>query len=215
MYCSRCGKEINYESRFCVDCAYEIAHEANAAAKRAGTVTGTVKLPSSIPENKQQTVNAAPCKHLAKEAAVAEIASLPAVSVASEAEPQKCESISERNNAKVGLGKAIASLIMSESTWLLFLLGTIMVSISYTYAEPVIGGFAFLASIPLSIISFIFSVSGINLFKRRSAADCKKPVATLVLSIIGLVNSAVYLLYMFIIFATMVWGCSVAMYSLL
>ena len=35
MYCSRCGKEIDYDARFCVECAKELAYESALAASRA------------------------------------------------------------------------------------------------------------------------------------------------------------------------------------
>lgn len=92
-------------------------------------------------------------------------------------------------NAKAGLGGAIASVVMSD-------IGCTLASVSIYFALIAIelGYLMLFSALPLLIISLIQGIKSIRIYRQCISSGCKKPVATLVLGIIGLVASAIGLL---------------------
>ena len=183
MYCSRCGKEIDYDARFCVDCAKEIAYESALAQSRAKEAKAA----------KAEAVNES----------VANQAPAYVVPVARPAGSANSTPVSsDPNEAKFGLGKAIGSLVMSNVAVFLS-----YISIFAAIASPGFAMFLLFASLPLAIISLVQGIKSIKAFTSRSRAGYKKPVVTLVLGIIGLATAAlaliIFIIYFFAIIAIM------------
>lgn len=92
-------------------------------------------------------------------------------------------------NAMFGFGKALTSTLLS-------FFGFIMAYVAY-FVALFNGDFpVWIFSLPMGIISLVFGIQSINCFKARRA-PCARPVATLVLGIIGLIFGAISLLFTF------------------
>ena len=91
-----------------------------------------------------------------------------------------------------GFGKALTSTILSVVGFIFFYVAMLL-----SIASPIAAVFGFIFSLPLVIIPMIFGIQSIKVFKRTSAPD-PKPVATLVLGIVGLAMSALTALLLFI-----------------
>jgi len=179
MYCTRCGKEINYDSRFCVDCAKQLAYEATLAASR---------IEAEEKKNADSAAPVAPNSEVALAPAQASaVVEAPAVVAAPAANAP-----AEPNN---GLGKAIAALIMSNVG---FFVGYF--SIFFAIFAPGLGILMLLGGVALAVVSLIFGIKCIKTFTTFSRAGLKKPVATLVMGIISLATAAVSLLIFMIFF---------------
>lgn len=105
----------------------------------------------------------------------------------------------DRDNRMYGFGKALASTIMSESAFFALLFSFFffleMVVIEGGPIEVMIGFISYLAVVALIVIALILGIKSIGTYSRRSREGCAKPVATLVLGIIGVVGSALALFY--------------------
>ena len=84
-----------------------------------------------------------------------------------------------------GIGKALASTIMSGVAFIIAYVCMLGYSLSLFYDE--ISWIWYFLSIGLAVPSIVLGILSISHFKRCSRANCKKPVATLVLGINGLV----------------------------
>ena len=92
-------------------------------------------------------------------------------------------------NAMFGFGKALTSTLLG-------FFGFIMAYVAY-FVALFNGDFpVWIFSLPMGIISLVFGIQSINCFKARWA-PCARPVATLVLGIIGLILGAISLLFTF------------------
>ena len=188
MYCSRCGKEIDYDARFCVECAKELAYESALAASRAAEIKA-----AKAAEAEAEKAEAIPEEPIANQAPAYVV---PVARPAGSANSAPVSS--DPNEAKFGLGKAIGSLVMSNVAVFLTYF-----SIFAAIASPGFAMFLLFASLPLAIISLVQGIKSIKAFTSRSRAGYKKPVATLVLGIIGLATAALALL-LFIIYFFMI-----------
>lgn len=187
MYCTKCGKEINYDSRFCVDCAKELAIEATLAANRASVGSA----PAQVTTAPEAEAVAAPTQ---TEAAAAPAELVPVVIDEVKTEVKAAPAPNSEINGK---GKAIASLVMSCVSFLLAYL-----SIFFVIFAPGLGVFMLIAATPLAIISLVQGIKCIKIFSSFARAGLKKPVATLVMGIIGLVTAATSLMIILIYFIT-------------
>lgn len=114
---------------------------------------------------------------------------------------------------KEGFGKALASTILSSIAFFLIIIAFSMVSVAleeYSYGyyyddyySSTMDSAIVLAvlSLSMAIPSLIMGISSMKTFFRAKNAGRVKPVATLVLGIIGLATSALTLLYVLLVFA--------------
>ena len=109
----------------------------------------------------------------------------------------------EPHNRMYGFGKALAATIMSA-------VGFIMayVAIFVAILEPAAALVVLLLSCPLIIISFIFGIQSIKLFKARKNT-CAKPIPTLVLGIESVATSGFSAFFAFIVFLVVIIAMSV------
>ena len=100
----------------------------------------------------------------------------------------------EPENRMYGFGKALVSTILSSVGFIFA-----YIALLFSAVVPETGlAMSFLA-LPLIIIPFIFGIKSINLFKSRKAT-CAKPIATLILGIVGLSTAAMTAFFNFIAF---------------
>lgn len=97
----------------------------------------------------------------------------------------------EPNNRMFGFGKALASTIMSSIGFVFAYIGLFLM----IWEDEAAAAFILL-SIPLVIIPLVFGISSIKLFSSRKNF-CAKPVATLVLGIVGVATAAVAAIFSF------------------
>lgn len=220
MFCTRCGKELNYESRFCVDCAREIAREATLAkAKADGLPVDDTKALSERGDCEATCDICESSTHNCDSGLSASVA--PSDELESETRPASEISGIDGNNTAEASGTsndtAIACLddpivVTSSSTavsgsavsglWkgILAVLAAgfayllLHITVNLSLIMTLMGLIMTVASIGNGIGAIILGVSCIKTFKRASAAKGKLPVATLVLGIIGIAYSAITLL---------------------
>ena len=175
MYCKKCGKQLDFDGDICKDCAENEAYFGSA----------------------QQSAPA-------QEAAPAVAPATPAPAPAQTAQP-----IAQDGDRKFGFGKALASTIMGAiSNGMASIASGIPLGIELAImelgyanggAELALGGIAVtiimaLISIGLAIPALIMGIKSIKTFNERKNAGYVKPVATLVLGIIGVVCAGLALL---------------------
>ena len=161
MYCRKCGKQINYDAPYCLECqemeALFITPEEEQAKQRA----------------QESAYTAAPTYHPA---------------------PQPLQ-----GNRKEGFGKALASTILATvSYFLVFISLGVLGALdsysyySYSYNSDVIGvAYVFLLmSIGTAVPALIMGIQSMKCFFRQKREGKVKPVATLVLGIVGMATSA-------------------------
>lgn len=88
-------------------------------------------------------------------------------------------------NRMFGFGKALASTIMSYFGFIF-----VYVALIASIADAEVAAVLYFLATPLVVIPLIFGIQSIKTFVRRKAT-CAKPVATLVLGIVGLATSAI------------------------
>ncbi len=94
-------------------------------------------------------------------------------------------------NRMYGFGKALTSTIMSNIGLSVAYLALGFVATEY---HAFLGFMFFLFALPLTVIPFILGLQSIKTFNRRKA-PCVRPVATLVLGIVGVAISAFALFF--------------------
>ena len=189
MYCRKCGKQIDYDEPYCKECqemdALFITEEEQAAkdAQKAETMIKTEETAASEPE-------------------------------IFFAEPQvQAETLVVKGDRKVGFGKALTSTILAAVAYFavviaIGLLGgeaiydfEYYISLDAGYPEliyPVGGDFVAVlvclgVAIGLAIPALIMGIQSMKCFFRQKRAGKAKPVATLVLGIVGMALSAITL----------------------
>jgi hypothetical protein len=111
------------------------------------------------------------------------------------------------NNAMYGFGKGLTSTILAVVGYIFYcIIAAIPREMDYWYgtayySDESLAAIAilFIASIPVSILSLVFGIQAINCFKARKHFS-PKPIAALILGIIGLSMSAFLLLLLIIVF---------------
>ena len=108
--------------------------------------------------------------------------------------PLETDAMPDPQNRMYGFGKALVSTILSSVGFIFA-----YIALLFSAVVPETGlAMSFLA-LPLIIIPFIFGIKSINLFKSRKAT-CAKPIATLILGIVGLSTAAMTAFFNFIAF---------------
>ncbi len=176
MYCTKCGKQIDYDSPICKECVDEMA----VAAAPAETVEPEVE--QSVTE---QT-----------ELQPGESAEVAPVSFVVEPTPSPvAQPTAGGSNLRMrGFGKALTSTILGFIGYFFSVFSMAMLA-TEEYDVVIAGGVFFVMSLPLAIIPFVFGLKSIGMFK-SSPSWVPKPIATLVLGIIGLFFSALSLFFL-------------------
>ncbi len=204
MYCRKCGKKIDYDAPVCKECEAEETNDlfgeftAASSEKQGENLSyGEVAFAESVESQEESHFK-------------------PFIAPDSQVEGDK----------KEGFGKALTATIMGcIGMFISFIVLCVMVALveefslayeewetiygsSYAYPEEVLvdGGvgmlvvsiFFTLVSLGLAIPSLILGIKSIKCFSHARKEGRAKPVATLVLGIVGVVASALTLLYVLI-----------------
>lgn len=163
MYCRKCGKFINYDSEFCIDCAKKIAQDAESAASGSSPTTQVSDTDSSHP--------------------------IPVVIANKRALLEKAILTSPKMT-HAGEGNSISGFILSLFAFLFAALGlAFFVTVEYSGGfitlfifVPILGG-----------ISLLQAAKAVTIYSKRFTAKLKTLKSTLILGIIGLTLSALAL----------------------
>ena len=191
MYCTRCGKKIDYESFVCNEClaqeellknqaqsdVSEPAVEVKAESDFVGTVTDKADSTEAGGANQQYYYSA----------------------------PNAAYNYQPRNEAQqiyvptgnprmIGFGKSLTSTILSFFGYIFSYIALIVSA----EEEPVGGLVLLLMALGMSIPALIFGITSIKTSARVAAQKLPRPIATLVLGIVGLGFSAMALFFSFI-----------------
>lgn len=168
MYCTKCGKQIGYDSPICKECVDEMA----AATAPAAAVEPTIEQPV-IQQPEQTELQPGESAEVIPSAddAIAPVAM------------QATSPVSGDNPRMRGFGKALTSTILG---FIGYFFAVMTMAMTAEDTDMAIAGVVFfILSLPLAIIPFVFGLKSIALF-RSTPADTPKPIAALILGIIGL-----------------------------
>lgn len=170
MYCIKCGKQID-SGNMCSDCSGADFTQAPPAYTQPPM--GGYQYNNTAPTaNTTPIVTPPPA-----------VKTTPAQSTSAFAATTK---LPDPNNAMYGFGKALASTIMSTFG---FIFAYVFFAVTMVMGES--GIFvSMIFVLPLIIVPMIFGISSIKVFNARKAT-CAKPIATLILGIVGLATSAI------------------------
>ena len=184
MYCTKCGKQIDYDSPICKECVDEMA----AAAAPTEAVEPTIELPV-IEQPEQTELQPGESVEVAPITYTAEPAAQPA------AQPAANATLRMR-----GFGKALTSTILGFVGYIFAAFTMGMLGAALEDSDMAIAGVVFFVmSLPLTIIPFVFGLKSIGLFK-STPSWMPKPIATLILGIVGLFFAALSMLMLFFAF---------------
>ena len=196
MYCSKCGREIDYDSPMCLECTAMLAMQAKASREAARVQINSA--PEVTPTPVAPTVSVAPEIQTAEQASpIAETASPvnePAFTVecgdvgqsesalAVDAAPEVKEtSVPKKNTRNEGLKKAIIGCSMGWANILVVLMGVF--SLMYGGISIGILPGVFIA---FTVMALIFSIQSIKTFRRVRKEGNPAPIATLIVGLHGL-----------------------------
>ena len=108
--------------------------------------------------------------------------------------PLETDAMPDPQNRMYGFGKALVSTILSSVGFIFAYM-----ALAFCFIEPETGLAMSFITLPLIIIPIIFGIKSINLFKARKAS-CAKPIATLILGIVGLSTAAIAAFFDFFAF---------------
>ena len=189
MYCTKCGKQIDYDSPICKECVDEMA----AAAAPTEAVEPTIELPvieqSEVEQPEQTELQPGESVEVAPITYTVEPAAQPA------AQPAANATLRMR-----GFGKALTSTILGFVGYIFAAFTMGMLGAALEDSDMAIAGVVFFVmSLPLTIIPFVFALKSIGLFK-STPSWMPKPIATLILGIVGLFFAALSMLMLFFAF---------------
>ena len=188
MYCTRCGKEIAYDSPICVECAKAAEEKMQQEQiEQQLNCNDEIIEPKEEPEVQEDTTQIPAYEILYSN--VNQGANNTGSTLDS---PAYTTPTATTNTRKAGLGKAITALITSFFASLLTIIGYAAVvssdllsgvqeDITYTIGV-VVAGFGLL----ISLIPIIFGVLSIKTFVSVKKQGNPPPVATLIMGIIAL-----------------------------
>lgn len=176
MYCTKCGKQIDYDSPICKECVDEMA----VAATPAETVEPEVE--QSVTEQTELQPGES-----------AEVAPANLV-VESTPSPVAQPTAGGSNLRMRGFGKALASTIMGFIGYFFSVFSMAML-VTEDPDVAIAGGVFFVMSLPLAIIPLVFGLKSIGLFK-STPSGTPKPIAALILGIVGVFFAALSLFFL-------------------
>lgn len=184
MYCTKCGKQIDYDSPICKECVDEMAVAAAPAETVEPAVEQNVIEQSEIEQPVQTELQPGESVEVAPATYTAQPTPPPAV----------YPSAGGANLRMRGFGKALTSTILGFIGYF-FSVFTMAMLATEDPDVAIAGGVFFVMSLPLTIIPLIFGLKSIGLFK-STPAGMPKPIATLILGIVGLFFAALSLLFL-------------------
>jgi hypothetical protein len=184
MYCTKCGKQIDYDSPICKECVDEMAVAAAPAETVEPEVEQNVIEQSEIEQPVQTELQPGESVEVAPATYTAQPTPPPAV----------YPSAGGANLRMRGFGKALTSTILGFIGYF-FSVFTMAMLATEDPDVAIAGGVFFVMSLPLTIIPLIFGLKSIGLFK-STPAGMPKPIATLILGIVGLFFAALSLLFL-------------------
>jgi hypothetical protein len=184
MYCTKCGKQIDYDSPICKECVDEMAASAAPAEAVEPAVEQNVIEQSEIEQPVQTELQPGESVEVAPATYTAQPTPPPAV----------YPSAGGANLRMRGFGKALTSTILGFIGYF-FSVFTMAMLATEDPDVAIAGGVFFVMSLPLTIIPLIFGLKSIGLFK-STPAGMPKPIATLILGIVGLFFAALSLLFL-------------------
>lgn len=200
MYCRKCGKFIDYDAEYCKEC-----EELENYFENKETVA-----PSWQETKKEENSYTPPTSGSPFGYSGANSYSNPSYSQPY-TQPSYTQSTYTQpvGDRKEGFGKALASTILSTISFFLIMVAFALISVVleeadyYYYYEPDVSGIIVLTimSLGLAIPAFIMGLKSIGCFKRASREGRVKPVATLILGIVGTATTAVDWMYILLTFA--------------
>ena len=188
MYCTKCGKQIDYDSPICKECVDEMAASAAPVEAVEPAVEQNVIEQSEIEQPVQTELQPGESVEVAPATYTAQPTPPPAV----------YPSAGGANLRMRGFGKALTSTILGFIGYF-FSVFTMAMLATEDPDVAIAGGVFFVLSLPLTIIPLIFGLKSIGLFK-STPAGMPKPIATLILGIVGLFFAALSMLMLFFAF---------------
>ena len=188
MYCTRCGKEIAYDSPICVECAKAAEEKMQQEQiEQQLNCNDEIIEPKEEPEAKEDTTQIPAYEILYSN--VNQGANNTGSTVDS---PAYTTPTAASNTRKAGLGKAITALITAFISSLLTIIGYAVIissdlvtgvdeNLMYTLGA-VVAGFGVI----LGLLPIIFGVLSIKTFAKVKKQGNPPPVATLVIGLIAL-----------------------------
>ena len=200
MFCSKCGKEINYDSPVCHECISTMANEsqnenvnevketASPILNQQGYAAPATNQPSYSAPVPSQPSYAAPLN-----SEVPPYAINPAPVYQPQPRPQQQPPLTipgGKSSRMEGFGGALAAVILSTVGVIFFYI------ITYATALAGIGAYAFsmfLAAVPF-IVSLVLGIKSITTFVSVKRSGRPVPIATLIMGIEALATSATMIL---------------------
>lgn len=190
MYCTKCGKQIDYDSPICKECVDEMAASAAPAETVEPEVDQNVIEQSEIEQPVQTELQPGESVEVAPATYTAQPTPPPAV----------YPSAGGANLRMRGFGKALTSTILGFVGYIFAAFTMGMLGAALEDSDMAIAGVVFFVmSLPLTIIPFVFGLKSIGLFK-STPSWMPKPIATLILGIVGLSFAALSMLMLFFAF---------------
>ncbi|MBQ3115969.1 MAG: hypothetical protein IJC07_02965 [Clostridia bacterium] len=172
MYCKYCGKFIETEADVCPECLAQ-REQASAPAEVKAEPTPV----QAVEEPAPATVEVK-----AEQPAPAPVQAVPTPTP-----------VPQQNSATVGLGKAITGAALGFAGFIFAIVG---MELSILPPAGLILNLLF--ALPMSIIGLVFGVQSIKTFKQVCKEGGRKPIATLICGIAGVVFSGNALLFVLI-----------------
>lgn len=180
MYCTKCGKQIDYDSPICKECVDAMA--TSAESQQPAPVEDVWEQPV-VEQTEDKTLQPGESVEVAA----------PVTTYTASAVAQPVEN--GTNPRMRGFGKALASTILGFIGYFFAVFTMAMIS-SGEEDVAIAGVVFFIMSLPLAILPFIFGLKSIGVFK-STPAGTPKPIATLIMGIVGLSFAALSLMFLF------------------
>ena len=174
MYCTKCGKQIDYDAPLCLECTAEMAKQARDEKKLSENATPAPQ--QSYESAPQQTYTAPQQTYTAPQQTYTA--------------PQQTYVAQRPDTRKEGIGKAICSLVLA--CCISFVGG---LAIGFMISELVGAAVFFtLATIAMGVVSIVNGAMSIKTFVNVKNAGNPLPIPTLILGIVGLAVTVISLL---------------------
>ena len=195
MYCTRCGKKIDYEAFVCNECVQkeEAAFaEVNNETTEPVVETMVVDEPAVTATEDQacppveEPVNTQPTSAPTGQQYGTNPTPNAPYTPYTPYQPQSSSlSIPSSNFRMIGFGKALASTILSAVGYLFCILG-----IQFAVYEPGVVAILIILAVGLSVPALIMGIQSIKTSSRVASRGLPRPIATLILGIVGIGTAA-------------------------
>lgn len=188
-YCRNCGKQIDAsEGQLCEECRHQelVFGEYENAAQETTEVTAVNEEQTFNQQNYNQQTNGYYNQGYTNSYTEA---------------PKQEVKPEPKGNRMDGFGRALASTIVGTFAYIFGLVAYVIALAALEITDSgAVGGsiVCFLLAIAPAIIALINGIRSVKLFNERRKEGAKKPIATLVLGIVGIVSAAIALLFVLI-----------------